>query len=288
MPRALLLLLLPFGATGCGSDPAPAAPAPQTPPAAEAGAAFDPNACGAVFGSVTWTGPIPAVPPVTDVRPRPDGTGYDARTFTHPYAPHIDRATYALRGAVVYLRTVDPSRAKPWDRPPVSVTFRDGQIVVTTEGRQPGRVGFVRTGTSVSFESADPVVNTLRGRGAAFFALPFPDPGKPLERTFDAPGRVELSSGSGFAWQAADLFVCVHPYYALSGPDGKFELSQVPEGTYDLIAWHPNWNTVAHERNPETGLVQRVVYGPPLEVTRTVTVTAGRTAFAPVNLSLPK
>ncbi|HEY1189634.1 MAG TPA: hypothetical protein VGE74_18450 [Gemmata sp.] len=237
---------------------------------------------------MTWAGTIPNVPPVVAVLPRADGTGYDTRTFPHPYAPQIDRPTYALGGAVVYLRNVDPTRAKPWDLPPVKVEFREGQIVVRQGARPVGRVGFVPRGAAVTFQSSEPVFNVLRGRGAAFFALPFPDPDQPLTRGFDTGGRIALTSAAGFYWQAADLFVGDHPYYALSAADGRFELSQVPEGTYELVAWHPNWVPVAHERNPETGLVQRVTHAPPLESRRAVVVAAGRTAFAPVNLSLPK
>ncbi|QEG29219.1 hypothetical protein GobsT_40090 [Gemmata obscuriglobus] len=290
MPRALFLISVLFGAFGCGSEPpSVGSPAPaSSAPALEGGAGFRHGESGGIIGSVTWTGAIPVVEPVADVRPRPDGTGYTRRVLSHPYAPRIDRASYALLGAVVYLRNVDPARAKPWAAAPVRVEFRDAQIVVTPEGGEPGRVGFVRRGAAVSFRSADPVFNTLRGRGAAFFAIPFPDPDQALERTFDAPGRIELTSASGYHWQAADLFVCEHSYFTLSGPDGRFELSHVPEGTYELVAWHPNWNTVAHERNPESGLVQRVRYAPPLETVRTVTVTRGQSAFAPVNLSPPK
>lgn len=290
MPRRFWLLVT-IGALGCGAEPPSAAgPAPSsaTKPSDEKPTAFRPDACGGLMGSVTWTGPIPVVPDVTDIRPRPDGTGYDSRTLPHPYAPAVERTTFALRGAVVFLRNVDAARAKPWDLPPVRVEFRDGQIVVAQGDRGPGRVGFVHKGAAVNFRSVEPVFNVLRGRGSAFFALPFPDHDKPLERTFDAPGRVALTSAAGFHWQAADLFVCEHPYYAVSGADGRFEFTQVPEGTYDLCVWHPNWNTTSHERNPETGLIQRVVYAPPLESVRSVTVSPGRTAFAPMNLSLPK
>lgn len=291
MPR-LLLVLLPLcaPAIGCGSEPPVAAGTTpgMSSAAGDKPADFQPSACGTIMGSVTWTGPIPTVPPVIDIRPRPDGTGHDTRTFPHPYAPAIDRATYALTGAAVFLRNADPTRAKPWDLPPVSVEFRDAQIRITQGDRPPGRVGFVKRGAPVRFQSADPTFNVLRGRGAAFFALPFPDPDKPLERAFDTPGRVALTSAAGFHWQAADLFVADHPYYTLSGADGRFELTQVPEGTYELVAWHPNWNTTGHERNPETGLVQRVTYAPALESVRSVVVTPGRAAFAPLNLSLPK
>ena len=138
----------------------------------------------------------------------------------------------------------------------------------------------------MTMQSAEPVFHVLRGRGAAFFALPFPEPDMPLARTFDACGRVALSSAAGFYWQSAELFVCDHPYYALTDADGRFHFTQVPAGPYDLVAWHPNWVVARTERNPESGLPSRLHYAPPLESSRPVGVSAGRTTLA--NLTLPQ
>ncbi len=289
MSRCLFGLFAPFAlfATGCGSEPPAVAGAPQnSTPTSNKPSDFQPGACGKVTGFVTWTGAAPDVPPVTDVRPRADGNGLETRTLTPPYAPRIDRFTHALGGAVVYLREVNPARAKPWDLPPVTVEIRDSQIVVKQGDRPTTRVGFVRRGEAVKLQSSEPVFHVLRGRGATFFALPFPDADKPLERQFDTFGRIELTSAAGFPWHAADLFVCDHPYYTVSEADGRYQFTQVPEGTYDLVVWHPNWAVTAKERNPETGLVNRIVYGPPLENSRPVEVTPGRTSLA--NLTLPK
>ena len=30
-----------------------------------------------------------------------------------------------------------------------------------------------------------------------------------------------------------------HPYYVLSSQDGKYEISDIPPGTYKAMAWHP-------------------------------------------------
>jgi hypothetical protein len=200
-------------------------------------------------------------------------------------APHIDRNTWALEGAVVYLRGVNTVTAKPWDLPPVAVEFRDAQLRVR-QGERLARSGFVRRGESVTMQSAEPIFHLLRGRGAEFFTLAFPEPGQPLSRTFDACGWVELTGADGSYWQAADLFVCDHPYYAVTDAEGRFNFAQVPAGPYDLVVWHPNWEVVRTERNPETGLPWRLVYAPPLEGSRPVAVTRGRTTLA--NLTLPK
>ena len=188
---------------------------------------------------------------------RPDGSGADSYPITLANAPRIDFATRGIEGAVVFLRGIDPTRARPWHLGEVHVEFRDGQIAMKQDGRT-DRTGFVRPGQEVKMVSAEPDIQVLRGRGAAFFAVPFPDPGNERKRTFDACGRIELTSGSGAYWQSADLFVCDHPYYAVTDKLGWFEFPRVPAGRYDLVAWHPNWIATRTDRNPESCLPTRL------------------------------
>jgi hypothetical protein len=46
--------------------------------------------------------------------------------------------------------------------------------------------------------------------------------------------------------------VLPHPFFAVTGPEGKFEIKGVPPGTYTLVAWH--------EKYPQ-GLTQSVTVG---------------------------
>lgn len=286
MPRPLLFcLFLAFPASGCDSEQSTSAAAP--PPASTPGqpSVFQPARCGTLTGLVTWVGPIPEVPPVLYGAERADKSGWETRTTVLANAPQIDRFTRGLGGVVVFLREVDPAHARPWDHPPVTVEFRDQQLQVR-QGNRTGRTGFVPRGGHITMLSVEPGFHALRARGAAFFSIPFPDPDQPRERQFDTCGRVELASAAGHYWQAADLFVCDHPYYAVTDTAGRFQFAQVPAGKYDLVAWHPNWVVTRTERSPESGLPIRVYYAPPLETSRPVGVPAGRTTLA--NLTFPK
>jgi hypothetical protein len=202
----------------------------------------------------------------------------------NPNRPRVEPTSRAVAGAVVFLRGVDVGVAKPWDLPPVRVELRDRQIVVRQGDSPPGRCGFVRRGDRVELVSVEPVYHILRGRGAAFFSLTFPDAHQPLTHTLDRVGRVELSSGSGFYWARADLFVDDHPYYAITGPDGRFTLDQVPAGAVEVVVWLPGWSVGRQERDPESGLVLRQTYTPPTESSMKLHVTSGSVASAEMTI----
>jgi Polysaccharide lyase family 4, domain II len=279
-----VLPLLVCCAAGCGTEPPAAAsvPAPNEPAKPSA---FAPSECGTVTGVVSWSAPVPHVPTATRNVFRSIGSGVEMFPVRLARAPHIDPASRGFGGVVVSLRGVDPARAKPWDHESASVSLEGEQLVVK-QGARTGRTAFVRRGEQVSFVSRESDFRAVRLRGASFGSLPFPDAEKPLARAFDAHGLVELSSASGHYWQSAEVFVCDHPYYAVSAPDGRFTFTNVPAGEYALAAWHPNWNVERVERYPETGLPWRNEYAAPLESTRRVMVAPGRGVLA--NVALPK
>lgn len=255
------------------AEPLPSMLNDPAAPAVAASTQFDAARCGAITGSVTWTGDIPKPEPFLFGVPAADGN-FAVTLIPNPNAPAIDSASRAVKDAIVCLRGIDPARAKPWNHPPVRVQMKDRNIRVL-QGESAGRAGFVRRGDVVEMKSAEPVFHILRARGAAFFSLTFPKPDEPLTRTFDTAGRVELSSGAGFYWAGADLFVSDHPYWARTDSAGHYSFENVPSGEYEVVAWLPGWTVVKQERDPESGLITRQTYGPPLEVKQSLRVAAG-------------
>jgi hypothetical protein len=275
---ALALLL-----TGCDEDPVSAPP--PAGPLAEEGAQFDPATAGAIRGRVTWEGDLPSAPPYhAPVSPLSEQAGGTKRTWLNPNVPAVDSHTHGVAHAVVFLRGVDPRRARPWDHPPVRVRMRDYQVHVL-QGDSDLRSGFVRRGDEVEFASAQPAFHSLQVRGAAFFALSFPDPSRPCRRRLGQAGLVELSSAAGYFWMRGHLFVDDHPYYTHTDAAGRFTLPRVPPGTYQLACWLPSWHEAARELDADTGLIARLTFRPPAEVVRPVTLAPGQTVTAPFVLS---
>jgi hypothetical protein len=46
-------------------------------------------------------------------------------------------------------------------------------------------------------------------------------------------------------WMVAFVAVVSHPYFAVTGADGVFAIRDIPEGTYDVHAWHEQFGTIA-------------------------------------------
>ncbi len=265
--------LILFAALLVGRD---AAEESNRPSRGEPVSCFDSRTAQAIRGTVHWGGAIPTVPALrARVNLSLDGLTHLPITRPNPNAPQIDPGSRAVGNAVIFLRGVTTSQPRPWDLPPVLVEMSKYRLVVR-QGDTKGTVGFVRRGGSLTMVSREPVFHVLHAGGAAFFGLPFPDPQQARRRSLHRQGVVELTSGAGYYWMRGYVFVDDHPYYTRTDGRGQFVLPQVPPGSYDLVCWMPNWKEARHERDPETGLITRLVFGPPAESVRRVTVSADR------------
>jgi hypothetical protein len=44
-------------------------------------------------------------------------------------------------------------------------------------------------------------------------------------------------------WMTAFVLVSSHPFFAVTGEDGKFTIANLPAGTYEVEAWHEKLGT---------------------------------------------
>lgn len=268
--RALGVAVMLTAATlGCERSPKSHAPPPPTP----LGSAFDPAAAGRVAGRVIWQGDAPDVEPIRLFVRIED---FDMNQ-PNPNAPRIDSKSKGVAETLVHLRGVDPKRSKPWHHPPVEVVFSDNHLAVVQQS-QPRRIGIARRGDEAAFVSHEKRKHIAIARGAAFFSLPLLDRDAVTRRALPETGIVDLTSGSAFYWMRAYLWVSEHPYAAITDADGRFELTDVPAGEYELVAWRPNWRIKGHERHPEFGAIERLNFGEPAEKRTTVRVAAASDA----------
>ncbi len=277
-PVGMVGLMLVLLASGC--DTPNVLDWPPRPPLHEPtplGQSFQPADTGRIVGNVYWHGPKPKVVDF-DVPMIAPAIGITRAQWPNPSAPRIDDSSQGIAGAVVYLHEVEVSRSRPWLHAPVRIVL-DAASIRIEQGEREGtsNVGIVRRGASVSILSRQAIALGLQARGAAFFSLRFPEPNSPLQRHCCDNGIVELTSPLGHFWMRAHLFVTEHPYFVKTDAQGRFVLDQVPSGRYQLRCWLPNYHLLGHERDPETGLIVRQLYGEDVQFTYPIEVRAGQT-----------
>jgi len=282
----LCVTTLLFFLSGCSNTPAQENKKETPAPPAILGEAFDETKTGSLQGVVTWEGALPHVPPFT-VFGLPGDYPVDVRKDQpNPNLPRIQPSTMVMEDVIVFLRAVDLKKSRPWDHPKVTIEQKDRQLLIR-QGETASKVGWVRAGETIDITNRDNHFHMLRGRGAAFFSLPFTDPKIVTSRLFDKTGVVELSSGAFFFWMHGYILVDTHPYYARTDAQGRFNLDTVPAGTYDLVCWMPNWEVAKRNRDPETGLIVQMDFLPPLEQVQKVVVQEGKQTEASFTFRAP-
>ena len=70
------------------------------------------------------------------------------------------------------------------------------------------------------------------------FNKPMPATMKETTTTFAKPEPIFQIKCDVHPWMTAWIGVFTHPFYAVTGADGKFTISGLDAGTYEITAWH--------------------------------------------------
>lgn len=75
------------------------------------------------------------------------------------------------------------------------------------------------------------------------FNKPMPATLKEATTTFEKPEPIFQIKCDVHPWMAAYVGVFTHPFYAVTGTDGKYTISGLDPGTYEISAWHEKLGT---------------------------------------------
>ena len=228
---ALSLVALLAGVNACGSA---APPVPPAPPAAD-GKKVDAATAGSIAGKVTFEGAMPAVETIKMT------TAPNCVTSGGPN-PQSDAvligADKGVKNAYVHIKAgLDP--AYTFDMPTGKVVLDQRGCVYTP------RVVGLRVGQPIDVVNSDdtlhnvhalPMQNQEFNEGQQFRNMR-------LTKTFTVPEVMVRFKCDVHGWMAAWVGVTTHPFFAVTGADGTFELKGVPPGTYTVEAWHEKFGT---------------------------------------------
>ena len=238
--RWLILSVLAVAAAvacgGGGDDSAPAAPAEPAAPV------FDPSTAGDVSGMVMVEGELPA-PEELMMNSDPNCVAAATDTMSSTYVGSDGH----LGNVFVYVKEGLGEMTFPAPTDIVTLNQEGCRYIPHVMGIQVGQtLNIINSDATLHNIHAIPEVN-------AEFNMGQPMQGMEFERTFDQPEVMVPMRCDVHGWMNSYIGVLDHPFFAVTGEDGMFDISTLPPGDYVLEAWHEALGTQTQNVTVTTG-----------------------------------
>ncbi len=232
---------------------------------------------GTIKGIVKWSGPEPHASsfPISKDPQVCDPDSHKTRDLERL----VIGPEKGVANTVVFIKNI--SSGKAFDLPP-SRRSLDQHFC-----RYEPHILLVPERAALQMKSSDATLHTIHMDGAASYNLPFPFPNQTVSRDMNTPGVVNLKCNGGHVWMNAEMFVAPHPYYAVTDETGAFELTDVPPGEYEIVAWHEGWQVMGKQAAFDVlteKRVERPIFSDPRTWEKPVSV--GQNGTAVVNFVL--
>ena len=196
--------------------------------AAYPGVAFAAGA--SITGTVTFAGTAPKLNPIPM-----DADPVCAKKHSTPVASQklVLGPGNTMGNILVWVSKGLPA-GKTWPAPSTPVTLdQNGCMYVP-------HVQGIMVGQTYRILNSDGVLHNIHAlpKINAQFNKPMPPAVKETTTKFDKAEDVFQIKCDVHPWMQAFIGVFSHPFFATTGPDGKFTISGLDPGTYTLTAWH--------------------------------------------------
>lgn len=233
---------------------------------------------GTISGTVKWSGPVPRIAefPITK---DPQVCDPDSKKTTD-----LERLIIGSDGGVantiVYLKNITSGKALELPEQRRHLDQKRCHYVP--------HILLVPEGANLDMMSSDATLHTVHMDGAATYNLPFPFVGRVTSKSMSTPGLINLRCNGGHVWMNAEMMVVSHPYYAVTDESGRFELTDVPSGTYQIVAWHEGWGMLGKEHAYDVlteRSIERPLFSTPKAWEKAVTVSGNQVSAVDFSIS---
>ena len=223
---------LALTAVACGGGSSePAAPAAEAPTAAPA-AAVDPATAATITGTIKFEGTAAAAQPIkmnADPVCAKEGKGTTSEAL-------VVGADGGLANVLVYLKE-GVTGSYPAPTAPV--------VLVQKGCKYTPHVFGIQVGQPLQVVNNDPTLHNIHAipKTNSEFNTGQPIQGMKFDHTFTATEVMVPFKCDVHGWMNAQAAVLDHPFFAVSGADGKFEITGLPAGTDTIEAHHETLGT---------------------------------------------
>jgi plastocyanin len=188
---------------------------------------------GNITGKVTYDDKVPALKPL-----RMDADPACASKHSGPVQQDVLVLGEGNGLANVFLQIKSP--------PTGNYPAPSSDVVINQEGcMYVPHVAGVRVGQKLMFLNSDGVLHNVHGlpKVNREFNIGMPPTLKEKETSFSKPEAVFPVKCDVHPWMKSYVAVMDHPFFAVSDANGGFTIPDVPDGTYEVIAWHEKLGT---------------------------------------------
>ena len=201
----------------------PPAPAATTATGYEVSAVTD---GGSVGGTITLSAAIPKLP-ARKIGKDPQVCG----TADRESQKLIANKTGGLKNAVVIVEGVKRGKAMP-------AAAQSAQIDQNKCEYLP-HVQVMAVNTEIALRNSDPILHNIQffQGDNSLFNMAQPVQGQVNKRKIDKAGNIYVECAV-HGWMQGNVIVVDNPYYAVSDENGKFSITDLPPGKYQVKIWH--------------------------------------------------
>jgi plastocyanin len=192
----------------------------------------DPATAATITGKAAFTGTAPK-PPRIDMSAEPDCKGL------HTAVPTSEEVVVNSNGTLanVFVWVKGGLEGKSFEAPAGSVTLDQKGCIY-----RPHVLG-VRAGQMISIANSDPTTHNVHPlpKVNREWNQSQPPKGANLEKVFPRPEVMVPVKCNVHPWMKSYIGVVEHPFFAVTGDQGTFEIKGLPPGDYVVEAWHEKY-----------------------------------------------
>ncbi len=188
----------------------------------------------AITGKAAFQGTCPAAPIIkADADPK--------CKLAHPNGITPDQIIVNSNGTLknVFVYVKEGLEGKTFETPKTSVIFDQRGCQYNP------KVFGIQTNQTLEILNSDDTLHNVHSlpKNSQQFNLGMPIKGMKLKKSFAKPEVMVKIKCEVHPWMSAYAGVLDHPFFAVTGDDGSFQIKDLPSGTYLVEAWHEKYGT---------------------------------------------